>query len=122
MSCRAPRNTYHGLVFTSELLSVRSRCSAVVLKNGMPYLSAKRRTYNGFDLVNVLQENLDLVDSYNRQLISLFQYTMYVTCRSIPVSQRGRKSAMKTPKLFCGTGKPRRAARVGAISDCSTVE
>lgn len=36
--------------------------------------------------------------------------------------QKGRKSAINTPRLLRGTGKPSSPASVGAISDCSIVE
>ena len=38
-----------------------------------------------------------------------------------PSCQKPRRSGIKTPKLFRGIGKPNRPARVGAMSDCSTV-
>lgn len=37
-----------------------------------------------------------------------------------PFSKKRSNSGMQTPRLLRGTGKPNKAAKVGAISDCCT--
>ena len=39
----------------------------------------------------------------------------------LPGFQMSRNSDIKTPRLFSGTGNPSKPARVGAMSDCSTL-
>ena len=46
---------------------------------------------------------------------------MRICTLSLDADQNGKKSGIIAPRLFLEAGKPRRAARVGAMSDCSTM-
>ena len=60
-------------------------------------------------------------DVYDRDLncVSINMIVLDPASSYLPVDHNGRNCAINTPKLFSGIGKPRRPAKVGAISDCS---